>query len=173
MQKTVSKTLENFGTVRTGRASPQMLDRVEVEYYGVPTPIKQLASVGVMGASSLVVDPYDKTCLPDIEKAIFQSDIGITPSNDGAVIRLEVPPMTKETRKQMVKTVKEIAEQGKVAIRNIRRDAIDGIKKLEKAKELGEDESRDKQDVITKLANKYTGEIDTQAGTKEKEMMKV
>ena len=140
MQKAVEATQRAFNTIRTGRANATLLDRVMVEYYGSPTPLKSLANINTPDASTITIQPYDKTSLNVIEKAIQLSDIGLTPNNDGQVIRLNVPPLTSERRKEFVKMASKFAEEGKVAIRNIRRDAVDSVRKQEKGSEISEDE---------------------------------
>lgn len=144
-----------------------------VSYYGVETPLNQLASISTNSTSTLVVEPYDKSSIADVERALMESDIGITPTNDGACIRLTVPPLTEERRKQLVKQVKAMAEDGRVALRNIRRDAVDKLKKLEKKKELSEDESKTLQSDIQKLTDKNVKEIDSLLKKKEADIMKV
>ncbi|KAI0562945.1 ribosome recycling factor [Gracilaria domingensis] len=173
MKKTIDSLQSNFNTVRTGRANPSILDRIMVSYYGAETPLNQLASVSVSGTSTLIVEPYDKSSVPDVERAILQSDVGITPNSDGVKIRLTVPQLTEERRKQLAKQVKAIAEEARVAIRNIRRDAVDALKKLEKKSELGKDESMTMQDEVQKLTNKYVKQVDDMLKSKESDIMKV
>jgi ribosome recycling factor len=173
MQKAVEATQRAFNTIRTGRANPSLLDRVMVEYYGNPTPLKSLANISTTDASTITIQPYDKTSLNLIEKAISLSDIGLTPSNDGQVIRLNIPPLTAERRKEFVKLAAKLAEEGKVAIRNIRRDAVDSVRKQEKNSEVSEDESLDLQDKIQKLTDKYTKKIDELLAEKEKDITTV
>lgn len=144
-----------------------------VSYYGVDTPLNQLATISVSGTSTLVVEPYDKSSIADVERSLMESDIGITPTNDGSCIRLTVPPLTEERRKQLAKQVKAMAEDGRVALRNIRRDAVDKLKKLEKKKELGEDESKTLQSDIQKLTDKNVKQIDNLLKKKEADIMKV
>ena len=141
MEKAIGGYTRELASIRAGRASAAMLDRLTVEYYGAPTPISQMAGISVPEARLLVIQPYDKTILADIEKAIMKSDIGITPSNDGSVIRLAVPALTEDRRKELVKSVKKEAEEAKIAIRNVRRDANEDFKKLEKSSDITEDES--------------------------------
>lgn len=172
MDKALAALRRDLATLRAGRATPAMLDRVQVEYYGTPTPINQLASVNTPDVRTLVIQPWDKSVLAEIEKAILKSDIGLTPANDGSVIRLSVPPLTEERRAELVKQTKKIGEEAKVAIRNIRRDANDDIKKLEKS-ELSEDESRRHQDDIQKMTDRFTAEVDRIIAAKEKEIMEV
>lgn len=173
MEKTIESVASSFNTVRTGRASPALLDRVLVSYYGAETPLNQLASVSTSGTSALVIDPYDKSAIQDIERALLESDIGITPNNDGSVIRLSIPPLTQERRIELVKQVKAMAEDGRVAIRNIRRDAVDSLKKMEKKKELGKDESKSLQDDIQKLTDKFVKQVDQLYKQKDADIMKV
>ncbi|WP_066375312.1 MULTISPECIES: ribosome recycling factor [unclassified Anabaena] len=173
MQKTVGATQEAFNTIRTGRANASLLDKVMVEYYGSPTPLKSLANISTPDATTILIQPYDKSSLSLIEKGISLSDVGLTPSNDGSVIRLNIPPLTTERRKEFVKLAAKYAEEGRVGIRNIRRDAIDSIRKQEKNAEISEDESKDLQDKLQKLTNKYTARIDELLAEKEKDITTV
>lgn len=173
MQKAVEATQRAFNTIRTGRANATLLDRVMVEYYGSPTPLKSLASINTPDASTINIQPYDKNALNLIEKAISLSDIGLTPSNDGQIIRLNVPPLTSERRKEFVKMAGKFAEEGKVSIRNIRRDAVDSVRKQEKASEISKDESQDIQDKIQKLTDKYVAKVEELLADKEKDIMTV
>ncbi|AFZ56014.1 ribosome recycling factor [Anabaena cylindrica FACHB-243] len=173
MQHTVEATQRAFNTIRTGRANASLLDKVQVEYYGTPTGLKSLANISTPDASTILIQPYDKGSLNIVEKAISLSDIGITPSNDGSVIRLNIPPLTSDRRKEFVKMAAKYAEEGRVGIRNIRRDALDSIRKQEKAAEVSEDESRDQQDKLQKLTNKYTARIDDLLTEKEKDITTV
>jgi ribosome recycling factor len=173
MEKSVESVIQNMGTVRTGRASPQMLDRVKCEYYGAETPINQMATISVPSAQQLTIDPYDKKTLRDIERAIIEADLGMTPQNDGSLIRLNIPALTEDRRKEMLKQCKAIGEEGKVAVRNIRRSNVEAIKKLEKNGAISEDESKNAQDEIQKLTDKKVKEIDGIVEKKEKEVMKV
>ena len=170
MQKAVEATQRAFNTIRTGRANATLLDRVMVEYYGSPTSLKSLANINTPDASTITIQPYDKTSLNVIEKAIQLSDIGLTPNNDGQVIRLNVPPLTSERRKEFVKMASKFAEEGKVAIRNIRRDAVDSVRKQEKSSEISEDESKDLQDKIQKLTDKHIAKVDELLAEKEKDI---
>jgi ribosome recycling factor len=170
MQKAVEATQRAFNTIRTGRANATLLDRVMVEYYGSPTSLKSLANINTPDASTITIQPYDKTSLNVIEKAIQLSDIGLTPNNDGQVIRLNVPPLTSERRKEFVKMASKFAEEGKVAIRNIRRDAVDSVRKQEKSSEISEDESKDLQDKVQKLTDKHIAKIDELLAEKEKDI---
>jgi len=173
MQKSVDSTQRDFNTIRTGRASTSLLDRIEVDYYGSPTPLKSLANISTPDASTISIQPYDKGSLANIEKAISMSDLGLTPNNDGSTVRLNIPPLTSDRRKELVKLAGKFAEEGKVAIRNIRRDAIDTVKKQEKKHDISEDESRDLQDKVQKLTDKYTAKIDELLAIKEKDITTV
>lgn len=173
MQKTVESTQRAFNTIRTGRANASLLDKVQVEYYGTPTSLKSLANISTPDASTILIQPYDKSSLNIVEKAISLSDVGLTPSNDGIVIRLNIRPLTTDRRKEFVKLAGKYAEEGRVAIRNIRRDAIDSIRKQEKNAEIPEDEARDQQDKLQKLTNKYTAKIDELLAEKEKDISTV
>lgn len=150
MKKAVEATQNSFNTVRTGRANASLLDRVIVEYYGVPTPLKSMANIGIPDASTITIQPFDKSSLGLIEKAINMSDVGLTPNNDGSIVRLNIPPLTSERRQEMVKLAAKLAEEGKVSVRNIRRDAVDSVRKQEKNSDISKDESRDLQDKIQK-----------------------
>ena len=173
MEKAIAQLKREFGTIRSGRANPMILDRVIVEYYGAPTPLRQMAQVSVQEGTTLVISPYDKTVLKEIEKAIIKAEIGITPNSDGICIRLPFPPLTEERRKELAKEVKKIGEDAKVAIRNIRRDMSDDLKKIEKDEKLPEDVVKDNQDEIQKLTDKYVGIIESLVSEKEKEVMTV
>jgi ribosome recycling factor len=173
MQKTVEATQRSFNTIRTGRANTALLDRVMVEYYGTPTPLKSLANINTPDASTITVQPYDRSTLNLIEKAISLSDIGLTPNNDGSTIRLNIPPLTSDRRKELVKMAAKMAEEGKVSIRNIRRDAIDSIRKQEKSGDVSEDEARDTQDNVQKLTDKYIQKIEQILAEKESDIMTI
>lgn len=173
MGKTIDSVKSNLLTIRTGRANAAMLDRVSVEYYGVETPLNQMASISVPSSQQLQIDPYDKSILGDVEKAIMESDLGLTPSNDGNTIRINIPALTEERRKDMLKQCKAIGEEGKVALRNVRRDAVESIKKAEKAGTIGKDQSLDGQDEVQKLTDSYVKQIDDIVAKKEKEVMTV
>ncbi|MGC8711762.1 MAG: ribosome recycling factor [Leptodesmis sp.] len=173
MHKTVEATQRSFNTIRTGRANPSLLDRVMVEYYGSPTPLKSLASITTPDASTIAIQPFDRSSLNLIEKAIQLSDLGLTPNNDGSTIRINIPPLTSDRRKELVKMAAKFAEEGKVAIRNIRRDAVDSVRKQEKASEVSEDEARDLQDKIQKLTDKYIAKVDELLAEKEKDITTV
>ena len=173
MEKTVAQLQKEFGTIRSGRANPGILDRVMVEYYGAPTPLRQMSQVSVQDGTTLVITPYDKTVMKEIEKAIIKAEIGITPNSDGICIRLPFPPLTEDRRREIAKDVKKLGEDAKVAIRNIRRDMTDGLKKVEKGENLPEDMVKDNQEKIQKLTDKYTANIDSAVAVKEKEVMTV
>lgn len=173
MQKAVESTQRAFNTIRTGRANASLLDKVMVEYYGTPTALKSLANISTPDASTLMIQPYDRSSLSLIEKAISLSDIGLTPSNDGSIIRLNIPPLTSERRKEFVKLAAKYAEEGRVSIRNIRRDGIDFIRKQEKNSDISEDEARDLQDQVQKLTDKYISKVDAVLADKEKDIMTV
>jgi len=173
MAKSVEATKTEFGTVRTGRASPALLDRVQVDYYGASTPLKQLANVSASEARLLTVTPYDKTSIKAIEKSIMESDLGLTPSNDGNVIRLSIPELTEERRKELVKVVRQMAEDGKIAVRNVRRDAIHHLKELVDKGEAGSDEEHRAEERVQKLTDDHVHEIDELLKRKEAEIMEV
>lgn len=173
MSKTVSVLQGEYGSIRAGRANPGVLDKIQVDYYGVPTPINQMAAISVTEARILVIQPWDKSTLTPIYKAILASDIGINPQNDGNVIRLTFPPLTEDRRKEIVKDVKKMAEEAKVAVRSIRRDSIDKIKKMQKASEITEDDLKDGEDKLQTITDDFVKEIDNLASAKEKEVMSV
>ncbi|GGA59189.1 ribosome recycling factor [Okeania sp. KiyG1] len=173
MKKAVEATQNSFNTVRTGRANASLLDRVIVEYYGVPTPLKSMANIGIPDASTITIQPFDKSSLGLIEKAINMSDVGLTPNNDGSIVRLNIPPLTSERRQEMVKLAAKLAEEGKVSVRNIRRDAVDSVRKQEKNSDISKDESRDLQDKIQKKTDKYVAKIDELLAAKEKDITTV
>lgn len=173
MTKAIQAYTRELATVRAGRASASLLDRVTVDYYGAPTPVNQLAGISTPEARLLVIQPYDKSILGEIEKAILKSDLGLNPSNDGMIIRIAIPQLTEERRKELVKVIKKEAEEAKVAIRNIRRDANDDFKKLEKSGEITEDELRGYGEDIQKLTDDQIHKIDQITKDKEKEIMEV
>lgn len=173
MQKSIDATQRSFNTIRTGRANPSILDRIMVDYYGTETPLKSLANISVPDSSTITIQPYDPGSMSAIEKAISLSDIGLTPNNDGTTIRLNIPPLTSDRRKDLVKLASKYAEEGKVSVRNIRRDAIDAVRKQEKASDISEDESRDLQDNIQKLTDKFVAKIDDLLKEKETDIMTV
>lgn len=173
MNKTLSVLEENFSEIRAGRANPAILNKVTVDYYGVPTPINQVAGVSVPEARLIVIQPWDASVLKDIEKAIVAADIGLNPNNDGKVIRLAFPELTEERRKDLVKDIKKMAEESKVSVRAIRRDGIDEAKSLQKESLLTEDEEKKAEEQIQKLTDKKIAEIDAMLEKKEKEIMSV
>ncbi len=173
MRKSVESTQRTFNTIRTGRANPSLLDRLSVEYYGTESPLKSVATISTPDSQTISIQPFDLGTLALIEKAISTSDLGFTPNNDGKVIRINVPPLTEERRKEFCKLASKYAEEGKVALRNIRRDAIDKIKKAEKDGEYSEDQSRDEQDKVQNLTKKFISEIDQHLAEKEKDILKV
>ncbi|HDX9576993.1 ribosome recycling factor [Bacillus cytotoxicus] len=173
MEKAVAAYSRELSTVRAGRASASVLDKVQVDYYGAPTPVVQLANITVPEARLLVIQPYDKTSIGDIEKAILKADLGLNPSNDGTVIRIAFPALTEERRRELVKVVKKYSEDAKVAVRNVRRDANDDLKKLEKNGEITEDDLRGYTEDIQKETDKYIIKVDEVTKNKEKEIMEV
>ncbi len=170
MKKAIDAAQRSLNTIRTGRANASLLDRVMVDYYGAETPLKQLANINTPDATTITIQPYDRNSLNLIEKAINMSDLGLTPNNDGSVIRLNIPPLTSERRKELVKLAGKLAEEQKVSIRNIRRDAVDSVRKQEKNKEISEDEARDLLDKIQKMTDKYIAKIDEILAIKEKDI---
>lgn len=173
MKHTIEALQKGFASVRSGRANPKMLEKVNVEYYGVETPINQVASISVPEATQIYIKPYDKSLVSDIEKSIFGANLGVTPSNDGIGVRLSLPPMTEENRKQSAKQIHKMAEDDKVSIRNIRRDAISQFKKMEKNSDISEDDLHYYEDEVQKLTDKYIKKIDELADAKQKEIMHV
>ncbi len=173
MQKTIDAVKGDFGSVRAGRANAAVLDRIQVEYYGSPTPLNQVASVSSPDPRQLVIQPWDGSLLKAIEKAILTSDLGINPQNDGRVIRLSFPQLTEERRKDLTKQVRKYAEGGKVAIRNIRRDAMDKVKAAKKKSEITEDDAKDIEKKLQDVTDKYIKKVDELAAEKEKELMSV
>ena len=173
MEKTVNSLKDEYNTIRTGRASASILDKVRVDYYGTPTPLSQVGTISVPDARSLVISPFDKSIMSDIEKAIQKAELGLNPNNDGKVIRIAIPPLTADRRKELVKQAKATAENYRTTIRNVRRDGNDAVKKLEKAKEITEDESKRGQESVQKLVDKYIKLVDTTKEAKEKEVMEV
>ena len=173
MDKTLEILQEDFGAIRAGRANPQILDKLTVDYYGTPTPVGQLASVSVSEARVLVIQPWDKSVLKGIEKAILASDIGINPQNDGTVIRLTFPPLTEDRRRELVKEVQKIAENSKVAARSIRRDCIEKLKAMKKNSEITEDDLKDGEKEIQKITDNCIKDIEAVADAKEKEIMEI
>ncbi|MBE7013874.1 MAG: ribosome recycling factor [Ruminococcaceae bacterium] len=173
MQKSIDALNNEYASIRAGRANPAILDKIKVEYYGTPTPINQLGNVSVPEARTLLIQPWDASVLKEIEKEIQKSDIGINPTNDGKVIRLNFPPLTEERRKALVKDVSKIAENSKVSVRNIRRDGIDKIKALKKDNKITEDDVKEAEDKIQKITDKFVKNIDDIAKEKEKEILTV
>lgn len=173
MEHTIIALHKEFATVRSGRANPKMLERVTVDYYGADSPINQVASVTVPEANQIYIKPYDKSLVGKIEKAIFAANIGVTPSNDGIGVRISLPPLTEENRRESVKTIHKMSEENKVAIRNIRRDAISHLKKMEKDKQLTEDDLKYYEDECQKITDKYVALIDDAFKEKEKDIMSI
>lgn len=173
MEKTLNVFENNLAEIRAGRANPAILNKIKIDYYGVPTPISQVAGISVPEARLIVIQPWDASVLKEIEKEILKADIGINPNNDGKVIRLNFPELNEERRKEIVKDIKRIAEDSKVAIRAIRRDAIDAVKQQQKDSAITEDELKVAEDEIQKITDKYVGEIDVLLANKEKEVMSV
>ena len=173
MNKCLGALDRNFKTVRAGRANASVLDKIQVEYYGTPTPINQMAAISAPDPRTLQIQPWDKTTLRDIERAILTSDLGINPQNDGNCIRLNFPPLTEERRKELAKEVRKMAEDAKVAVRNCRRDGIDDIKAMKKNNEITEDEQADGEKKIQKSTDKFVAEIDAMTADKEKEILAI
>lgn len=173
LNKTLDALKKDYGTLRAGRAAPSLLDKVMVDYYGTATPVNQIANVTIPEPRMIMIKPYDKSSLKEIEKAIQKSDLGLTPNNDGTAIRLTVPQPTQERRKELVKIVSKKSEEAKVAMRNIRRDANEAIKKLEKSKEITEDDRKEAQEKMQKLLDKFIKLVDNIKAAKEKEVMEV
>ena len=173
MSKSVDSIRHEFGSVRTGRASPALLDRINVDYYGAQTPLKQLATLSAPEARLLTVQPYDKSSIKAIERAILESDIGLTPNNDGSIIRLQVPELTEERRKELVKVVRNLAEEGRVAIRNIRRDVMHDLRELRDAGEAGTDDEHRAEEALQKLTDEKIKELDAVLKAKEEEILEV
>ena len=173
MHKSVESTRHEFATVRTGRASPHLLDRVEVDYYGAVTPLRQLANISATEARLLTITPYDKSSIKSIEKGIMESDVGLTPSNDGQVIRLVIPELTEERRRELVKVLHRLAEDGRVGVRNVRRDVMHDLRELKEGGDLGGDEEHRAETELQKLTDQRVGEIDEALAGKEKEILEV
>ena len=173
MAKTVESIRHEFGSVRTGRASPALLDRIAVDYYGAVTPLKQLATISAPEARLLTIQPYDKSSIKAIEKAILESDVGLTPGNDGNLIRLSIPELTEERRKELVKIVHQIGEDGKVAVRNIRRDVMHDLKELRDAGEAGADDEHRAEEALQKLTDEKVKELEALLKSKEEEILEV
>lgn len=173
MKKAVEHVKEEFASIRTGRASASLLNRVNVNYYGASTPLNQIASIGVPDPTLLVISPYDKSVIPEVEKAILQSDLGLNPVSDGNVIRLPIPKLNEERRKELTRLVRAKAEEGRVAVRNVRRDAIEDLRSFEKEGEITKDDLHHGQDEAQKLTDRYVAEIDEMLKVKEKELLEV
>jgi ribosome recycling factor len=173
MTKAIQAFSRELASIRAGRANASLLDRITVDYYGAPTPVNQVAGISVPEARLLVIQPYDKTILGDIEKAILKSDLGLNPTSDGNIIRIAIPALTEERRKELVKVVKKEAEEAKVAIRNIRRDGNEELKKLEKTGDITEDDLRGYSDDIQKVTDEYISKVDSVTKEKEKEILEV
>ena len=173
MEKALAALDREFAKLRTGRATTALVDGIKADYYGTPTPISQMASVAVPDSRTLTIQPWDKGGIALIEKAIFKSDLGLTPVNDGKLIRIVMPPLTEERRKELGKVARKYSEEGKVAVRNVRRDANDSVKKLEKDKTITEDEQKRATDDVQKLTDKFVAEVDKRCATKEKEIMEI
>jgi ribosome recycling factor len=173
MAKSVESTRTKFATVRAGRASPALLDRVVVDYYGTQTPLRQLATINAPEARLITIQPYDKSAMKAIERSIQESDLGLTPNNDGSIIRLQIPEMTEERRKEMVKVARQVAEEGRVAIRNIRREVMHDLRELRESGEAGQDDEHRAEEALQKLTDAEIGEIDTALKVKEAEILEV
>ncbi len=173
MEKAITALEREFGKLRTGRAHTSLVDNIQVDYHGTPTPIKQMASVAIPDSRSITIQPWDKSAFSAVEKAIVNSNLGLTPMNDGRLIRISIPMLTEERRKELVKMAKKYVEEAKVAVRNVRRDANEHIKKLEKSKDITEDESRSGQDEVQKLTDAYVAKADERAAAKEAEIMAI
>ena len=173
MKKAIEVLRREYGTLRAGRATPSLLDKITVDYYGTPTPVNQVANISVPEPRTIIIQPWEKNMISPIEKAIMKSDLGLTPNSDGSVIRLSIPQLTQQRRLELVKVVHKKAEEARVAIRNLRRDANDGFKKVEKDKTISEDEAKKAQDDMQKMTDKYIKEVDTIMNAKEKEIMEV
>ena len=173
MEKSVESTRQKFQSVRTGRASPALLDRINVDYYGAVTPLKQLSTINAPEARLLTVQPYDKGSIKMIERAIMESDLGLTPNNDGAIIRLQIPELNEERRKQLVKVVRQMTEEGKIALRNIRRDVMHDLKELRDEGEAGADDERRAEEALQRITDEKVGELDSLLKAKEEEILEV
>ena len=173
MQHSIEVLKKELGTIRTGRATPALLDGVSVEYYGAPTPVTQVASVSIPESRSIVIQPWDPTIMGDIEKAILRANLGLTPTNDGKVIRISIPALTEERRKDLVKVARKYAEEGRVSLRNVRRDVNEQVKKLEKDGKISEDESRSSHERVQKLTDYFTAVVNQTIEKKEKEIMEI
>lgn len=173
MRKAEEALKKDLAAIRTGRASPSLLDHLRVDYYGTPTPVQQVANVSVPDPRMIVIQPWDRSMLAVIEKAVLKSDLGLMPTNDGNVIRLPVPPLTEDRRKELAKMVRKRVEEGRISLRNIRRDAIEEFRKMEKDKELSADDDKRAQDQLQKLTNAFTAEVDKIGQSKESELLEI
>lgn len=173
MQKALESLERDLKRLRTGRASVSLVDGIKVEYYGTPTPLNQLATLTIPEPRTIMIQPWDTTVIGDVEKAILKSELGLTPMNDGKLIRINVPPLTEERRRELVKVIKKMAEESKVAVRNIRRDANEMVKDLKKEKEISEDDQFRAQDEIQKITDEFIGKVDTIYNNKEKEVLEI
>jgi ribosome recycling factor len=173
MDKSVEATHEHFNSVRTGRASAALLDRIQIDYYGTPTPLKNLATIGAPEPRLLTIQPFDPSAIKQIEKAVLESDLGLTPSSDGKLVRLPIPQLTEERRKELVKLVRQMAEEGRVAVRNVRRDAIKHLEELVKNGDVGDDDERAAETRVQKVTDEHVGKIDDLLKRKEAEIMEV
>jgi ribosome recycling factor len=173
MDKSVEATHEHFNSVRTGRASAALLDRIQIDYYGTPTPLKNLATINTPEPRMLVIQPFDPSAIKQIEKAVLESDLGLTPSSDGKLVRLPIPQLTEERRKELVKIVRQMAEEGRVAVRNVRRDAIKHLEELVKNGDVGDDDERAAETRVQKVTDEHVGKIDELLKRKEAEIMEV
>lgn len=173
MKKTIDAVTEDLGSIRTGRASAALFEKIKVDYYGAPTPLNQLATISIPEARLVVIQPWDKSAMGEIEKAIQRSELSLNPNNDGKVIRINIPPLTEERRKDYVKLAKDKAEQARVSIRNVRRDALDTLKSLEKDSDISEDEFKRYEEQMQKLADKYVGKINELLESKEQEILEI
>ena len=173
MDKSVEATHEHFNSVRTGRASAALLDRIQIDYYGTPTPLKNLATIGAPEPRMLTIQPFDPSAIKQIEKAVLESDLGLTPSSDGKLVRLPIPQLTEERRKELVKLVRQMAEEGRVAVRNVRRDAIKHLEELVKNGDVGDDDERAAEARVQKLTDEHVGKIDDLLKRKEADIMEV
>ncbi len=173
MAKAVTSLERDFSKLRTGRATTALVDSIKAEYYGTPTPVSQMASVTVPDSRTITIQPWDKSAFGAIEKAILKSDLGLTPINDGRIIRINIPPLTEERRKELVKVARKYTEEAKVAVRNVRREANDSLKKMEKEKAISEDERKKGEEEVQKLTDKYVAALDKVTAAKEKEILEI
>ncbi|MGE4357012.1 MAG: ribosome recycling factor [Candidatus Omnitrophota bacterium] len=173
MQKTIEVVQREFATIRTSRASPTLVDHIKINYYGTLTPLRQLATISIPEPKLIIIQPWDQSVLSEVEKEILKANLGLTPINDGKVIKISIPPLSKERREELIKVVKKIAEDGRVAIRSIRHEAIEHIRKMEKEKLISEDDSFRNQEEVQKLTDKYIKQVDEILKTKEKEILEV